>query len=376
VDDIYFNFNLKPATSRWSQVEFWGKWRRMARNDRRFVPPYFPGLDHLSASNSPYQLFVLEAMRRRRTDLLMQPGAITPTNISFMPEPAAVTMLMPVTVERQEAFFGLFHCTNDATVLSHFFETMAEETNLQNFQGPTGISPFLQYGVLGSHWHEQPPLHTPYSPPFLLDLVSNVMEPAGTSSLYWAEVPPEVVPRPTNEPALLTPLEPSALAGDLYPLMITAFQDTPPGSPSREETRLLQTYLAHFPTFGWLALVDESPAGFILMQPDLADCLRRARGGHFLWWRAWFRWARNRPVTQGRLLFGAVLPHYRGRGIGRQLWLAALRTGREQGWQAISIGPVGDNQGGNQFLLTQGANPRQQYTYFSWAARGGGGMWW
>lgn len=376
MDDIYYNFNLNAAGSFWSRAAFWRQWRALAGDDPRWTPPYYPALNQLLRSRQDGRCFALEAMCRRSVGLHMQPGALTPTSISITAEPVAVSALSPLVDRPQAAHLGLFHCANNEEVLNRFLEMVAEENSSQQLYGPAGISPYLQAGVLGNHWQDQPPLHTPSSPPFLYDLMDKVMKLEGSSRLYWAQVPAEPIPARSAEAARLKPLIPASLAADLYPLMAAAFQDSPAGTPNREETGLLLAYLAHFPSLGWLALVGENPAGFIFLQPDLASRLRRAGGGRFRWWQAWFRRMRDRPVEKGRLLFGSVLPQYRGRGIGRQLWQAALRTGRELGWQAISIGPVGDNQPGTRFLTTQGAVPRQQYSWFSWETTPGGGMWW
>ncbi|HRV91512.1 MAG TPA: GNAT family N-acetyltransferase [Anaerolineae bacterium] len=51
----------------------------------------------------------------------------------------------------------------------------------------------------------------------------------------------------------------------------------------------------------------------------LARQLRRSNGGRNTFWRWWLKWADHQPAPAGRILYLAVLPEWRRRGIGRHL---------------------------------------------------------
>jgi ribosomal protein S18 acetylase RimI-like enzyme len=135
-------------------------------------------------------------------------------------------------------------------------------------------------------------------------------------------------------------------------------------TPGTEDVTFLLQWLHVWPLYGWLAQVDDQPVGFILMQSDLARALRRANGGRNLAWRLWLNWRSWRPARSGRLLFGAVLPEWRGQGIGGHLWRQAIRSGQAQGWQSLTIGPVTTDAPAAHFLTKQGAQVQQRYRLY------------
>ncbi|MBN1217876.1 MAG: hypothetical protein JXM69_03020 [Anaerolineae bacterium] len=129
------------------------------------------------------------------------------------------------------------------------------------------------------------PLHTPYDPPYMPEIVGLVMRPFARSQLYQLDIPLELPPAPAR-PAKLLPLVPHRLTTNLLPLLAAAcptWADFPP--PDAAETAFLFRWVGRWPLFGWLAEVNQQPVGFILLQPDLAPYLRRAKGGHNLLWR-------------------------------------------------------------------------------------------
>ena len=106
--------------------------------------------------------------------------------------------------------------------------------------------------------------------------------------------------------------------------------------------------------------------GFVLLQPDLSFAVRRAQGGRNVLWSLWLQWRSQQRVAAGRLLYGAVLPAWQGRGIGTLLWQQVLTTARQQGWQSLTVGPLLPDQPGVAFLQRRGAQPQQRYlTYAS-----------
>jgi GNAT superfamily N-acetyltransferase len=87
----------------------------------------------------------------------------------------------------------------------------------------------------------------------------------------------------------------------------------------------------------------------------------------------------GRPVAAGRLLFGGVLPAWRGRGVGAALWGWALAAARARGWRTLTIGPLWSPRRVSRvpaadpeplaaaFLLARGALPRQTYHLYEWS---------
>jgi GNAT superfamily N-acetyltransferase len=210
-----------------------------------------------------------------------------------------------------------------------------------------------------------PPLHTPYNPPYLADLLASTMEPCAESVLYHQALPPAVTP-PAG-PARLTPLEPRRLAQDLLPLLVasTVGNEVFP-APDVDEAELLLLWLSALPLAGWVAELQEAPVGFVLVQPDLARLLRRVDGGRNWAARAYAAWRKSAPVRTGRLLFGAVDPAWRGRGVGRQLWQQVLHYACAQGWQSLACGPMAPDSAAAEFLAAVGARPGQRYTLYEW----------
>ncbi len=67
----------------------------------------------------------------------------------------------------------------------------------------------------------------------------------------------------------------------------------------------------------------------------------------------------------GVRFFGDVLPEWRNRGIGQQLWRQALQTAQQQQWQSLTIGPVAEGAASATFLKKWGAQPRQHYVLYA-----------
>jgi GNAT superfamily N-acetyltransferase len=276
---------------------------------------------------------------------------------------AAVALIDPRRQDRT-AYLGLLHCINNVDTLGRFLDGAAEllrPRGVRRLIGPTGLSPHLGSGLLQDHWQQTPPLHTPYDPPYLPEMADIVLSPLARSRLYRLNLP-DVIPAAPAGRAQLAPLEPARLAGDLLPLLAAACPNWA-GSipPDAAEAGFLLAWLTPWPLFGWLAEVDSEPVGFVLLQPDLAPRLRRANGGRNPLWRLWLAWAGRRPVRHGRLLFGGVLPEWRGQGIGSQLLHQAQMTGRELGWQSLTIGPAPTGAAANKFLAHHGAKAEQSY---------------
>lgn len=386
LNTTYFNYSTRIAEGRWDRRSFLANWWRIYAGDPHWVPPHYPTLRReLEPSNNPHLarmapvFMYVEALPRseRRTRRGSRASGTVPLGVPFE-EPVAATVALCDPRRRDGvAYLALLRCANDPESLERLLGHLAEVLRARGCRqviGPTGLSPHLRTGLLQDHWSQLPPLHTPYNPPYMPEVVSSALRPLGRSQpvpspdggarLYHLEVPPESPPPPPVR-AQLVPLEPARLATDLLPLMAVA---CPPWAgfptPDAEEAAFLLRWVGGWPLHGWLALVDAQPAGFVLLQPDLAPCLWRARGGRNPLRRLWLAWASRRPVRQGRLLYGGVSPQWQGQGIGRQLLHQALMTGRDQGWQSLSIGPLPGTAPACTFLEHHGARPRQTYLLY------------
>lgn len=367
----YFNFRETEAAGRWDRRAFLNIWWRFYEHDRQWAPPYYPDLRRaLSPPFDPY-------LQRRNPRLLYLEAVPRPARQEGPDRPPLAMSAWERPVAAAVALHGaggavhlaLPRSANDKGALRQLLERAAGGGG-RTLLGPTHLSPYLGAGVLDSHWNLTPPLHTPYNPPYFCDLLRTVMRPATRSRLYHLDVNAGPAER---GPATLVALEPERLADDLLPLLETAcapWSDFAP--PDAAEARFLLRWLERWPLRGWLALVDGEPAGFALLQADGAAAMQRAGGGRALWWRLWLQWATGRGTATGRLLFGAVLPDWRGRGVGGQLLAAARATAAQAGWRTLTIGPIPEGAPAAGFLEGRGAQAVQAYQLYRWQAPAGG----
>lgn len=369
MDISYFNYSTRLIEGWWQRRRFIANWRRFYREDPRWVPPYYPALwqmlkpgyhPHLARLNP--LLVQTEALPRRKD----RPPELYAAPMFELPVASAIVLADP---RRQDgtAYLARLHCVNDVVSLERLLDDLQRPlyaAGRHRLILPTGLSPHLGSGLLQDYWHRLPPLHTPYNPPYLPEMAAGLLRPLTRLRLYTLAVPAE--PPPVSDgPARLIPLEPNRLAGDLLPLFRTACANRiglP--LPDEAETDFILGQLQRWPLFGWLALVEEQPVGFVLMQPDLADRLRRAGGGRNPLWRLWLRWAARRPVAQGRILYAAVLSDWQRQGIGRQLLGQALLSAQQRSWQHLTVGPVSAIGSAAKFLDQSGAEARQTYLLY------------
>lgn len=367
----YFNHRQYLAESWWDRRRFVSNWWRIYAADPYWVPLYHPRLQqaveparnqHL-ARLRPHFIH-LEALPKRERGAFASPGFYA---VSIEEPVAAAVILADPRRRDRTAYLALLHCVNDTGTFERLINYAAELLQMQRYRkliGPTGLSPHLGSGLLQDSWNQLPPLHTPYNPPYLPELANITLKTRSQARLYYLPSPPGP-PQPASSPAKLVPLEPARLAADLLPLLQAA---CPPwldfAPPDAKEAAFLLRWLEPWPLFGWLAQVDSLPVGFVLLQPDLSARLRRAKGGRNPLWRLWLRRAAARPAGAGRILFGAVLPDWRGQGIGRQLLHQALAAARQQKWHGLSIGPLPAPISAVQFLIHHGAQPQQTYLLY------------
>jgi GNAT superfamily N-acetyltransferase len=377
---MYFNYSAHWPSNWWDRRSFLHAWWKIYEGDRQWTPPSYAALARLIqspadplATRLATQPLYLEAMPRRGSGGSGPPPAIGTTTLTAavaFEEPVAATL---VQIDRRRdddaAYLGLLRCANDEEtlerVLAKAFEHAAEG-GCGQLLGPTGIFPAWNPGALVNHFNRTPPWHTPYNPPYTSDLMATLMEPWLETELYEVAVPAKLPAAPVV--AAIEPLALYRLAGDLLPLLAASTGLHPyfPAWDELEARTLLQWQQTTTPPQAWLAVVEGAPAGFVMVQADLAPLLRRTGGGRRWLGRGYLALRRNSQVTAGRVLLGAVAPAWRSRGIGQQLWRQALAYAQQMGWQALTCGPLAIGSEGAAFLTRQGARARQRYVTYSW----------
>jgi GNAT superfamily N-acetyltransferase len=376
----YFNHRviaIDAATASYGERRaFLNAWWSLYGDDSRWTPPEFNRLrgavnprhnNHLSrleASLIHVEALYRTGLRRGRTG--QQEVPLT----SVLEKPlATATAIVDSRRRDRTAHLALLHLANDEetfdTLYSHLVETLSA-ADCRRMIGPVGLSSHLEAGALVDNWAEWPPQWTLGNPPYLPDLMERRFRPFRTGRLYHATVPaalPDLEPGPVS----LRSFDVLSLAEELLPLLASAVENSSAGfpQPDADEASWILGQLGPPTLVGGLALVEETPVGFVLLGPDGAGRLRASRGGKPLWGRVRLAFTRHRPVASGRVYFAAVLPPWRGQGIGRKLWQWAFRAARFQGWVRLAIGPVWSQPGGptaaEAFLSRYGAAPRQTY---------------
>ncbi len=375
MQDGYFNYATRIAEGSWLRRDFVRGWRKLHAYDRRWIPPYYPALmAALTPRRIPFVdrqnpvLFWVEALPGKpNTDGNWNTHSF---NSPFMEEAVATAALLTDPRRGDSiATLSLFSVANDVESLERLVSVAQEQAfsrGRSQVVGPVALSPHLGYGALLDHFDQTPPLYTPYNPPYLPEILDAVLQPVQQSRLYHLSVSASV---PSSAPARLRPLTMADEATVLPALM--AALDGPYGSPTPDsvEAAFLLAWWRLAPSLGWIAEVETErekvPVGFVLLQPDLAPALRRAGGGRNPLWRLWWQWRRTRPTHAGRIVTGGVLSHWRRRGIGSQLWSAALASAHQQGWAILTIGPIADNSPAAAFLQVHNAQPKQHYALYS-----------
>jgi GNAT superfamily N-acetyltransferase len=371
----YFNHYTCVAQNRWQRRAFLSGWWRIYADDPRWAPPYFPTLRReLEPEHNPHlarmnPVFIHnQALPKRRSSTRRDAEWTASTGNPFSERTVAATVaLCDPRQGNRTVYLGLLRCVNHAESLEHLLDGLSEHlwaNGCRRVVGPTGLSPHLETGLLEDHWNQTPPLHTAYNPPYMPEVVSSLFEPVSIGRLYHMPVSLHI-PAAYSTQAQILPFGLARLATDLLPLLQVACSPwTDFAAPDADEASFLLRWLGRWPLFAWLAEVDDKPAGFVLLQPDVSPLLRRSNGGRHPLWRLWLAWRVQRPVRQGRVVFGGVLPQYQGQGVGRELWHQVLVTAHLQGWKTLSIGPLPDTSPACAFLEGQGALPRQTYRLY------------
>lgn len=387
----YFNYDLHTAgtatASHWERRAFVNAWWAIGQEDERWTPPRYPllgqalnprrnaHLARLSAALVHVTALYRTGVSRSRTDQ----QEIPLTSILERPLAAAVVAVDP---RRRDAtaHLGLPRLAADAEALDrlyyHLVETLGEE-GYHRVVGPVGLSPHLDSGALVDSWDAWPPQHTPNNPPYLPEMLERRGRVAHIGRLYELAVGEEDAGAVVGQMAVRG-FDVARLAGELLPLLVAAVDDGGFAPPDTAEADYLLRTIGPR-VLGGLAEIDGAPAGFVLLAADEAGRLRAARGGRPLWGRATLALAGGRPVGAGRLLFGGVLPAWRGRGVGSALWAWAIAQARSRGWRTLAVGPVWSprrvsrvpaadpESAAAAFLRARGAVARQTYHLYEWS---------
>lgn len=373
----FFNYSTVWPADWWARRSFVRAWWSIYASDPRWVPPDYATLQRLIArSASPLwrdeqaQLIYLEALPRRNGT--GGPGLGQPLLAGAVFEEAVAASLLLFSPSHGDgtAYLGLLRCVNDEETLERLLGAAMEAAagyGCVRLVGPVGPIPAWESGALSSHFHTTPPLHTPYNPPYMPDLLASTMAPLLETALY--HLPVRKLENAANSPARLEPLTVAHIDRMLLPLIAAALAPHA-GVPdvSQREVDILQQWIGAWPTAGWLAKIDGQPVGLVLVQPDHAALERFTRGGRRLPWRWYGAWARRRPTASGRLLLGAVAPAWRHHGIGQQLLAQVLRHAQAAGWQSLTCGPYMPGSEAARLVQRFGAQPEQRYTLYEWSA--------
>lgn len=370
----FFNYTTHWATDWWARRAFVRAWWQLNTDDPRRLPPdYATWRRMIVRTDAPYwqrlaaQPLYLEALPHRRQSVYA-PGNQPLLAGAVFEQPVAATVLLCEPDPAATAYLSMLQCINDEETLDRLLGVAMEraaEAGCARLVGPSGPLPGWGGGALLDHFDRLPPLHTPYTPPYLADLLAASMEVCQEQVLLSLPVATGV-PAAAG-PALLTPLLLHELASVHLPLLAAAL--TPHSDMAElppDAAALLLHWIGVYPTAGWLAEVDGAAAGFVVVQPDLAPLVRRTGGGRWLPWRWYGAWAQARPARRGRLLFGAVAPAWRQHGVGRQLLAQARHHAATVGWSELICGPFTARTPVVGWLQQAGARVEQHFALFEW----------
>lgn len=313
-------------------------------------------------------LIRLEAVRRRISssgDGSSVAGMGMPVSV-FEEGVATAALLFDPRREDRTACLAHLHVVNDEECLDRLLDGVSEllwERGARRLIGPVDWSPHFGVGALLNHFNGIPPLYTPYNPPYVPELLSQSLQPFHRRHLFM-HTPSMARVAPAPSDLTIGEEAPRGLATHLLPLLQIACASPHFPPPDALEAAFMIDTVGQWPSSLWVARIDGEPAGFVWLQGDFAPLLRRTRGVRNPLWLPWVAVQRRRPTRDGRLLFGAVLPRFQGRGIGRQLWAHVNRVAAAAGWRTLSIGPVDVDSSAARFLQHMGAAARQAYALY------------
>lgn len=359
----YFNFYPYIAERQWEYRRYFKKWHQLCFADIRYPPLHYgqkrilckpQNSIHLARQNPQY--IHIEALPQRKRAGAMG-GALWEEVVA-----AAIIGVDPRREDRK-GYLMLLQCANDEESLDRLLAIVQEEFahyGVYEFVTPVGLSPHISCGSLDNFFHVPPPLHTPYNPPYMPELLASSLTPWQKYVLTKSPIPQV---KASQEHALITaskatidhqtrhsndnfslqilPLTARMARDDL---LLPLWQELSPlrqhfPAPDQAEIEFIWRWLTVWPWQGWVAMVDGQPVGFAILQPDFAVPNRRAGGGQNPLWALWLQWREQRPTRSGRLLYGGVLEKWRNHDVARALYQQLIRYAQQQGWQTITMGP-------------------------------------
>lgn len=368
----YINFDLSLANDRWARRRFHRQRYSIYADDPYWAPSLFAWSQRAVRSGHVDRmqpaLIRLEAVRRRIS------GSGDGTSVAGMGMPisvfeegvATVALLFDPRREDRTAYLAHLHVVNDEECLDRLLDGVSEllwERGGRRLIGPVDWSSHFGVGALLNHFNGIPPMYTPYNPPYVPELLSQSLQPFHRRRLF-VHTPSTTQAAPAPSTVTMAEEEPRGLATHLLPLLQTACASAHFPPPDAREATFMLDAVGQWPSSLWVARVDGEPAGFVWLQGDFAPLLRRTQGGRNPFWLPWVAVQRRRPTRKGRLLFGAVLPKFQGRGMGRQLWAQVNRVAVAAGWRTLTIGPVDAESSAAQFLQHMGASAHQGYALY------------
>ncbi|MGE5222480.1 MAG: hypothetical protein ACM3PY_08590 [Omnitrophica WOR_2 bacterium] len=384
MSSLFYNYRHILASNSWERHDFRNHWWRLYQDDPNWVPPFYSIFkketrlsfnSHLARMDPIF--YYSQAVLKRPPSQKSAPASANSDNFYISPfiEQTVSTSigLHNPKQTRLSAYLALVKVANDVEALERLIQVLGKELKTKGCRqiiAPTGLSPHLSSGILLDCWDRLPPSHTAYNPPYIPDIFNAVMQPYVTSRLYRMDLAgaytPETGENKGEHPNIcFEPFEYNRLNADLSDLFQSAI---PPESgfpfPDGDEIAFILRSISNCPVIGQLALIEQQPVGFFLLQPDVSPVLHHCMGAKNIWWRPWLQWMVKRSARDGRLLFGGVEPEWRKKGVGHLLLMQAIMAAQKQGWKSLYIGPVPERAEASSFLIHHGAKPEQTYQVY------------
>lgn len=371
----YYNFHQYEAQDWLARRAFLARWWRVNSRDRRWRPP-----DHRAYYNAIVRrsepaierfspVFVtMDAMLRQSTA-----DGYSRLSIPAIADEQCVGIVIPLLDERGPAavtHLAMLALANDSEVAERIIGAAIALQPGALLAGPTSLTPRLARGVLVDHFHQDPPINSPYNPPYLAEVLDGVLEPVQHERMWFLDCAQAAASLTRTDAPQVRPFDVALLAHELLPLLLASWDAAAGEPPDGPEVDLALRLWRSTPLLGWCVLDGEEIVGYIVAQADAGRYMRRVQGGRTLRGRAWM--AIHQPgqvaqqgVTQGRILLGGVLPKARRMGAATALLRAVAEQGRIWGWNTLAIGPIAEESETVAFLEACSAVPRQHYVQFA-----------